>query len=316
MPSSPRILFREYPVLITTRVEEGLPFVCNEVIELIIKCTLAKAQELYQVVICHFIVLGNHIHLLVIVQAPDDIAAFMNYFKMETAHAINKLRGRRQRTVWGEGYDAVSILTPGDTIEKIAYIYTNPQKAHLVERIEDYPGVSSWKMYTENNLSIVVPRITRPSIYPSCSVESLTEDSFEKTVEFRLSPNAWMPLFGIQEPDAIDGKIQTRIRVLEADHAAVRAKNSTKVLGAQRLRTQSIDKPYVPSKFAKRMWCISKDLELRRNFINTVKGLIDSTKRVYSLWKQGHTQERYPPGMFPPRFPRLVNRYAAVSASF
>lgn len=315
MPSPPRILLQEYPVLITTRVEEGLPFVCNQIIELIIWSTLAKAQALYRIKACHFIFLGNHLHMIVIVQSPDDIAAFMNYLKTESGHAINKLRGRRNRTVWVDGYDAVSILTLEDTIEKIAYIYTNPQKANLVQKIEDYPGVSTWKMFTENRLSIEVPRITRPSIHPSCSVESLTEESLGKTVLFQLFPDAWMALFGIQgdSTPAINTRIQKRIRALEAEHSAARLRQNKKVLGARRLELQSIDKPYTPSKFSKRMWCICKDIELRKSFINSIKSLIDSARHVYNLWKKGHTTERYPPGMFPPRFPRLVNRFAEVA---
>lgn len=314
MPSPPRILPPEYPVLITTRVEEGLPFPCKQIIELIIWSTLAKAQILYGVTLCHFLWMGNHVHMVLIVQCPDSVAAFMNYIKTESAHAINKLRGRRNRTVWVDGYDAVPILTLDDTIEKIAYIYTNPQKANLVEKIEHYPGVSSWGMFSKNELSKEVPRITRPSIYPSCTVESLTEDSLGKTAQFTLSPNAWMPLFGVQKdsiPD-INTRINKRIRALEAEHSETRLRDNRKVLGARRLELQPIDKPYSPSKFSRRMWCICKDLELKKSFINSLKALIDSAKHVYNRWKKGYTRERYPAGMFPPRFPRLVNRFATI----
>ena len=302
-------------MLITTRVEEGLPFVCTEVIELILKSILAKAQKLYNIKSCHFMILANHIHLLLIVESPDAIAAFMNYFKTESGHAINKLRGRRNRTVWVDGYDAVSILTLEDTIEKIAYIYTNPQKANLVERIEEYPGVSSWKMFSQDELSVEVPRITRPSVYPGCTVESLTEDSMGQRVELTLSPNAWMPLFGVQDSEIsqINTRINNRIRELEAEFSAKRLKENKKVLGVNRLKRQPIDKPYSPSKFAKRMWCICKDIEIRKNFINSIKVLIDSAKYVYSRWKQGYTSEPYPPGMFPPRFPRLLNRFRVLA---
>lgn len=316
MPSPPRILVPEYPVLITTRVEEGLPFACRQVIELIIWSTLAKAQTIYGVKLCHFIFMANHVHLVLTVQCPDSIAAFMNYLKTETGHAINKLRGRRNRTVWVDGYDAVPILTLDDTIEKIAYIYTNPQKANLVEKIEHYPGVSSWEMYTKNELSKEVPRITRPSIHPSCTVQSLTDESLEKTTQFTLSPDAWMSLFGVQK-DSISNvniRIHKRIRALEAEHSETRQRQNKKVLGAKRLELQPIDVPYSPSKFSRRMWCICKDLELRKSFINSLKALIDSARHVYNLWKKGHTKERYPAGMFPPRFPRLVNRVIASAA--
>jgi len=289
---------------------------------LILLSTLAKAYELYGdgIKVCHFIIMGNHLHLLIIVKSPDAVAAFMNYLKMETAHAVNKLLARRKRTVWEDGYDAVSILTVNDAIEKIAYIYTNPQKANLVEKIEEYPGVSSWKMFSENKLSIEVPRIARPSIEPRCSVESLTEASLGKTASFTLSPNSWIPLLyegTLEESEIqeINTKIHERVRQIEAEYQNTRQVKQIQVLGAKRLSRQAIDKPYSPSKFSKRMWCICKDLELRASFINSIKALIDSAKKVYNLWKTGDTKVRYPVGMFPPRFPRLVNPYRAALAN-
>jgi putative transposase len=311
MPSPPRILFPQYPVLITTRVEEGLPFICSQVMNLIIRSTLAKAQELYKVEVCHFLFMANHLHIILIVKSPDSVAAFMNYVKTETAHAINRLRNIRQKTVWVDGYDAVSILTPEDTIDKIAYIYANPQKANLVEKIDEYPGVSSWGMFTNDRLTTVVPRITRPSILPGCTVESLTEASLEKTSSFTLSPNAWMSLFKIKDSDFTDvnTKITDRVRSLESEYSVARARKNKGVLGAKRLQAQTIDKVYSPSKFSKRMWCICHDRELRRSFIDSIKNLIHSAKEVYKLWKKGYTDIRYPVGLFPPRFPRLVNLY-------
>ena len=45
---------------------------------------------------------------------------FMERFKCETAHAVNRLLGRRQVTVWCKGYDSPVILTLDDLVEKLA----------------------------------------------------------------------------------------------------------------------------------------------------------------------------------------------------
>lgn len=303
-------------MFITTRVEQGLPFVANELTKLIILSTIAKAQDLYHVQICHFLLMSNHIHLLMTFRSPDDVAGFMNYFKTETAHAVNRLQGLRNRTVWADGYSALSILTLDDTIEKIAYTYCNPQKANLVESIEQYPGVSSWQMFTENNLSEPLPRIARSSIYSGCTVQSLTDESHGKTVDVTISPNSWMRLFGVRQEgwDDINSRIIRRVRALEAEHSAERVRVNRPVLGTERLQTQSIDTPYTPSKFARQMWCICRDVEFRISFIQSVKIIISKAREVYSRWRQGDRTVPYPAGMFAPRFPRLFNRYVPVPA--
>ena len=128
MPSPPRLLIPHSVVLITTRMEEGLPLIPAEFIEVIIKGILGRAQKLYPVVACHYIFMNNHLHLILVVTDPDAVAGFMDRLKTELAHAVNRLLGRRKRTVWYDSYDAVPILTLEDCIEKIAYVYTNPQK--------------------------------------------------------------------------------------------------------------------------------------------------------------------------------------------
>jgi hypothetical protein len=95
---------------------------------------------------------------------------------------------------------------------------------------------------------VEVPRITRPSIYPGCTVESLTEDSLGQTAQFALTPNVWMTLFGVQDSQIpnINSRVHKRIRALESEHSGTRLKENKKALGARRLEQQPIDKPYPP----------------------------------------------------------------------
>ncbi len=43
----------------------------------------------------------------------------MERFKCETGHAVNRLLGRRQVTVWCQGYDSPAILALDDLVEKM-----------------------------------------------------------------------------------------------------------------------------------------------------------------------------------------------------
>lgn len=316
MPSPPRILLPDYPVFITSRVEEGLPFVGTALMRLVVESILARGQFLYDVVICHFLLMGNHVHLLMIVKDPDRVAAFMNYFKTETSHAINRLLGRRKRTVWVDGYDCVPVLTVEDVIKQIAYIYTNPQRADLVERIEEYPGFSTWGMYQGGNISFSVPWIHRSAISKSLlttggdALLSKLNDSAFPVHTFTLQPDAWMKLFSIEDAEEIsqvNSMILAQVRESENELMKARLAAGKRCLGAWRLKSQPMSKPFSPKKFARRMWCICRDLTLKLNFIAYIKDLLTKAKEVASLWKHGDTSVPYPLGLFPPRFPRLAN---------
>lgn len=319
MPSPPRILLPDFPVMITTRTEEGLPFVARPIMNLIVYSAIARAQHLYSVEINHLIMMGNHCHILIRVLDPDQVAAFMDYFKTETAHAINRILGRRKRTVWEDGYDSVPILTLEDTIKKIAYIYTNPQRANLVADIDSYPSVSSWVMYQSNNLSREVPWVRRNFIsqirdHGSRSEEQLLYEyllnSAKETHTFTLSPDGWMVLFGIEDPaekTSINQRILATVREIESELKANRERETKTVLGAERLKIQPINKPYTPKKFSKRMWCVCFDKDLRIRFIQYIKWLLAVAKEVTKMWRNGNFSERLPLGLFPPRMPRLAN---------
>lgn len=319
MPSPPRIVLPGTVVLVSSRVESGLPFVCTVYMKLILRSCLARAQALYPVKICDYLFMGNHLHLLMLVTDPEAIRDFMDRFKTESAHAINRLLGRRKRTVWCDSYDCVPILTLGDVIEKIAYIYTNPQAAGLVDTIEEYPGLSSWAMRSEHRQEEEVPWIRRSTV-PKLEAELTREHEQErfarellstatKSNTFKLTPDAWLEVFGIREPRevaSVHEKILSRIRDLEAKHREERSKSKKSCLGRARLISQPLDLPYEPKKFSKRMWCISSDIDLRVRFINFIKSLIKKAKEVQRRWRLGDFVP-YPTGLFPPTFPRLSN---------
>src|SRR5688572_30273179 len=99
-------------VFLTISIEEGILLLPNPLTEAIIKSCLARAQHLHPLRICHFIVEGTHIHLFVVIENPDDLCGFTERFKTESAHMINRLLGRKKRTLWCEGYDSPVVLTP------------------------------------------------------------------------------------------------------------------------------------------------------------------------------------------------------------
>jgi REP element-mobilizing transposase RayT len=320
MPSSPRIALPGTVVLITSRVEEGLPFVPAAFMELLLKSALGRAQHLRPLKICHFLFMGNHVHLLAVVENPDDVPGFMDRFKTESSHSINRLLGRRKRTVWCKGYDCVPILTVKDVRKKIAYIYTNPQTANLVESIEAYPGFSSWHLFQHGKATFDAPWINRSSIFKiggkalrseeAQNIALTLRQSSTMTHTFVLHPDAWMDVFKIFssiERDQENTLILKLIRRFESFIATSRKGRGLNCLGRQVLCSQPIDKPFWPKKFSKRMLCICSDPSLRKKFISRIKALREQAMAVLESWRRGEIFISYPLGLFPPSFPKRGN---------
>jgi REP element-mobilizing transposase RayT len=307
-------------LFVTFTVEEGLLFLSNPLCRAIVQSCLAAAQSLYPVRISHFLVEATHIHLVITVYNPEHVPAFMRHFKTESAHMINSLLGRKKRTLWCEGYDSPTVLTFTKAMMVIAYIYSNPGKDNLVRSIDEYPGLSSWHMFKSGERLKVWKRLRRPQFRAltkdshnlrgyTKEAERLLADSTELQT-FKLEPNAWLEVFGITGPaeqQRINAKVVARVRTLEERAARVREREKKSVIGRERLINQRFDQTYRPSRKSKRMWCLAERRAIRMAHIRMFKKLKQEARRVLALWKQGDMTERYPPGLYPPSFPKLAN---------
>lgn len=317
MPPNPKLYLNGRVHFVSTRTQQGLPFVAAEHMLLILEGILARATEEFDVTLCHYLWMANHLHMIVVVHDPEQMSGFIRYIKTESAHAVNRLLGRRNHTVWSEGSDAPVLLTHEDVVREIAYIYANPAKADLTDTIEDYPMLSSWGMFRSRQNTRLCPVVTRDQI-PRIGSEHLSlrqQSGFSHTLEkgtsykakLRISPYAWMECFreleGTSRKD-VDCEVLRQLHELESEARAVRKRD---VRGALALQTADMDTSYQPKKFGRKMICICRDKEKRIEFIAWAKSLFKEARSVFQAWKRGLTHLRYPPGMFAPSLPRAAN---------
>jgi REP element-mobilizing transposase RayT len=295
----------------TFSIEQGLLLLCNPLCEAIIKSCLARAQSLYPVRICAIIIEANHVHLVFVVDNPDDVPSFIRHFKTESAHALNKILGRRKRTIWCEGYDSPVVLTLVRALLVLSYLYSNPAKDNLEESIDKYPGISSWKMFLSGEHTKKWKRIHRPAYRAlgphEHNLEGYTrearrlERSAGKTHSFTLEPNAWLEAFGITDPEEQRGynqRLIERVRAIEARAARVREREKKRVIGADKLRESTFNLTHQSSRSGKRMWCLSEQRSLRVRFISFLKELKRQARVVQQNWRRGDFSLPYPLGLY------------------
>ena len=294
-------------IAVSFRAEEGLPLPASPLVEAVFESVLARAQSLYPVVICHFLVMSNHVHMLLVVHDPGCVSAFVGYVKAETAHAVNHLLGRKKHTIWADGFDSPIVLDAEKAKQLIVYIYNNPVQANLVERIEDYPHLSTWQAFLAGGQERIVWRIPRDSIpvLPRRSLGLKEQELLAQQIRIEaleecclvISPDAWMDCFDELrdiDPEEVNQEIIDSIRAKEG---ALNRARTGPVMGAHALRLEPINKEYEPKKRGKRMVCLSSLKELRKVFICWYRELCAEALQMRQAvdWMCC-----LPPGMFAP----------------
>ncbi len=311
-------------LFVTLSLEEGLLLLANPLCEAIVKSCLARAQALHPLKICHFLVEATHIHMIVVVENPNDVSGFISRFKTESAHMLNRVLGRAKRTVWCNGYDSPVVLTPLRTLIAITYLYANPAKDNLEDSITKYPGLSSWGMFTSGERTKLWKRIRRPALH-ALSPDSHNLRGYTKEAErvlrdsknlhsFRLHPNAWMEAFGITDPSEQaewNERLKESLFAIEVEAREERVRLNRRPMGQEKLKTQAMDKYYQSKRSGRRMWCLCEDRSLRVTFIAQIKELIHSARLVYRRWILGDFSVPYPLGLYPPSMPKLAEPLGA-----
>jgi REP element-mobilizing transposase RayT/predicted protein tyrosine phosphatase len=305
-----RKLYVEDTVLfISSRVEKNLPFPAYPLINTALLGIIARAKSLYDISVCHFLFMANHFHMLVVVRKPEDVSNFLRLLKLESAAAINRICGVRQNTIWTDGFDDPIVLTSDKVIDIIKYIYKNPATAHLVNSINQYPGISSWNMFKSKEYSKQCVWLKRSEFYKIDNLNLMTDRKQQEIINelagkepkfhtFTLEPNAWMqcfPEYQSIDADSINNKIIKEI--LEEER---KIEHPTDIVGVKKLKTQTINKEYKSSKFGKRMFCISSNIELRKAYISYFKTTSQMAALAYKKIKNGICDVLFPPGTFMP----------------
>jgi REP element-mobilizing transposase RayT len=299
MAKPPRILLPKSLVFITSRVQSGLPFVAHKLMNEQILGIIGRAQYLYEVKICALLFMGNHFHMLAIVTNKESIPAFMRRIKTETALLVNKYLDRRQQSVWCAGYDCVPILTPEDAINKFVYLYTNPQRAKICQKIEHYGGLSTWDSFIKDKKFINCSWKGRQSVVSVAKKET-------QTYQFEISSLEWIDIVfnGCYKATEAKERIVYLVQEFQKNYCIKKIPESIKNDLKKEINK---NKEFQPKKFGQRMWCICSDVSKRIDFIKFIKHLRQIATRVFQKWKKGDYSEEYPLEFFSPRRPSVIN---------
>lgn len=156
MARAPRIEAPGFPLHIVQRGNNrSACFFCDLDRRLYLKC-LARAASLRRCDVHAYVLMSNHVHLLVTPRAQGATSRMLQDVGRRYVQIINKVHGRTG-TLWEGRYKSSLVDTEGYLFTCHRYIELNPVRAGMVRSAEEYPW-SSHRFYAQGRAdSLITP---------------------------------------------------------------------------------------------------------------------------------------------------------------
>jgi REP element-mobilizing transposase RayT len=126
-----------YAYFVTTNVQNKQKvFLDTKLADIVISALFFLRDKGYYR-LCSFVVMPDHLHIIILPQKNKSISQIMHSLKSYTAKKINDLLGLSGK-VWQDGFYERVIRSEDDLREKAGYIENNPVRKKLVEEPESY----------------------------------------------------------------------------------------------------------------------------------------------------------------------------------
>jgi putative transposase len=104
--------------------------------------TLELVRRRHQLLVFGYVLMPEHVHLLISEPKRQALADTLRVLKGETSKRLKN----HPRPFWHTRYHDFNVITAGKQVEKLRYIHRNPVERGLVEKPEDWPW-SSFRHY-------------------------------------------------------------------------------------------------------------------------------------------------------------------------
>jgi REP element-mobilizing transposase RayT len=254
-------------------------------------------------------VMSNHLHLVVHDQAGQ-LAAWASYFLGNLAKAVNRLR-ERSGACFERRYSAEPILDDEALVDRLVYTVTNPVKAGLCSRTDQWPGV------------VLFARGSRREGIPVSWTDRDQERRERARARFRGETPPGSETFRVESSLAIDplltemggsgdARLTVAVEAQEAELTAERLKAGIRPLGSARILAQSWHAAPRHPKRAPRPLCHAANPALRAAFREAFRAFVSLFREASERLSEG-VSIPFPEWSFPPGRP-LVRPAMADSA--
>jgi len=115
---------------------------------------LGEIRERYEFSLVGYVVMPNHVHLLISESAEDTPSVALKVLKQRVSRDLRKSTGTSLPRFWQPRFYDFNVWSEKKVREKLDYIHANPITKKLVEHPKDWPW-SSWSFYETGEAGLV-----------------------------------------------------------------------------------------------------------------------------------------------------------------
>lgn len=160
MPRPPRFILPGYPQHVIVRGNNRQAIVADDSDYLTLLEWLQRASDRHRCAIHAYVLMTNHIHLLVTPTIADGLGKMIQLVGRHYVQYFNR-RYQRTGTLWEGRYRASLIDSERYLLTCYRYIELNPVRANIVERPAEY----EWSSYRSNALGEPSDLLTRHELF-------------------------------------------------------------------------------------------------------------------------------------------------------
>jgi len=264
---------------------------------------LARAQQHFpELLLFAVCVMSNHLHL-VVRDRSGELSCWASYFFGNLARAVNRIR-KRDGACFARRYSAEPILDAEALVDRLVYTVTNPVKAGLCARAEQWPGVLLFAHGSERE-PIPVSWIDRAR--ERCALvraKRRRERRPPASEPFRMQASLMIEPLPSQASVARDESPVFAIEAREAELGAQRREAGLRPLGVAKVLAQSWRAAPRRPKRSPRPLCHAANAALREAFREGYRAFVDLFYAASALLREGGALRiAFPDWSFPPGRP-------------
>jgi REP element-mobilizing transposase RayT len=259
---------------------------------------LTRAQHQFpELLILAACVMSNHLHLVVRDQSGQ-LAGWASYFFGNLARAVNRIR-RRSGVCFDRRYSAEPILDDEALIDRLVYTVTNPVKAGLCSRADEWPGVVLFAP-GPRRMEIPVSWIDRDVERRASARPQHQGEEAKASEAFRVEASLLIEPLPTESGGSGDASPIAAIEAREAELAAERRKAGIRPLGPAKVLAQSWDAAPRQPERSPRPLCHAADAALRDAFRESYHAFVGLFREASKRLREGTLQITFPEWSFPP----------------
>lgn len=248
--------------------------------------------------------LSNHMHLVLYVATDEDarsISDFMQRLDQLIAQDLNKHRERNGHFFRGPPR-ITAILDDAHLADRMTYTHAQPVHHGLVERVEDWPGLSSFRAVCEGKPSFEASYLNEEEWREAGAVQGDIA-SFTQTVSVPLTmPASWSEGSEAQLREARaahERSVRERERQEATDRAA-RGERRRLPKGSSYTRTDPFSRPTGPTKKTGPQPWAHGDADAETAFRAAYSVMLEAYRVASARFRSTGVLGVFPTGTFPP----------------